>query len=103
MRRNAVRSRSRQVINFYSHVEGAAEGRLLVRANQMLPPDIRVMRIAAAPPDFVARYSNTGACLSPTGMLAMMLGASCSGAAAPHCGSEGVLGAMGVMWQPDSQ
>ena len=51
----------RQVVSFYSRVQGAAEGRLLVRANQMLPPDIRIVRLAAAPPDFVARYSNTGA------------------------------------------
>lgn len=68
-----VCSRSRQVINFHSRVEGAADGRLLVRANQMLPPDIRVMRIAAAPPDFVARYSNTGVCLPFGDVLAMLL------------------------------
>lgn len=68
-----MRLRSRQVVNFYSHVEGAAEGRLLVKANQMLPPDIRIMRLTAASPDFVARYSNTGACLSSGDMLAMLL------------------------------
>ncbi|KAK9831937.1 hypothetical protein WJX81_001333 [Elliptochloris bilobata] len=49
-----------QVINFYSRVRGAAEGRLLVKANKMLPPDIRITHLQAAPSDFVARYSNTG-------------------------------------------
>ena len=68
-----MRLRLRQVVNFYSRVEGAAGGRLLVKANQMLPPDIRVMRIEAAPPDFVARYSNTGVCLSFSSMLAMLV------------------------------
>ncbi len=48
------------MINFYSRTEGAEEGRLLVKANTMLPEDIRIMSLEAAPSDFVARYSNTG-------------------------------------------
>ena len=85
--RCGARSRSRQVVNFYSRVEGAAEGgRLLVKANQMLPPDIRIMRLTPAPPDFVARYSNTGACLSYGDTPFMLLPAL---AQAVQCPGEG--------------
>ncbi len=52
---------ARQVVSFYSRTGGAAaDDRLLLKANSLLPRDIRVMRLAAAPPDFVARFSNVG-------------------------------------------
>ncbi len=51
----------RQVVSFYSRTGGAADdNRLLLKANSLLPRDIRVMRLAAAPPDFIARFSNVG-------------------------------------------
>jgi hypothetical protein len=52
---------ARQVVSFYSRAAGAADDNwLLLKANSLLPHDIRVMRLAAAPPDFIARFSNVG-------------------------------------------
>lgn len=49
------------MISFSSRMgDAAADDRLLLKANSLLPADIRVMRLAAAPSDFVARFSNVG-------------------------------------------